>query len=234
MDTLQHAPPVATAPVTPTAPPRISLAEVARQTGAMLGRGNSKQFNAGCPPTMADLTESLFFSPGDGRIWLNDQRMLLMHSSAMGHLRRELIDTLGIARARGLLTRAGYVAGARDAQLVRERWPQGDPAGVFMAGTRLHALEGVVKVTPLRFDFDIDQGRYEGEFLWEHSSEDDEHIAAYGIGTKAACWSQVGYATGYVTSLFGQLVIFRELECRAMGGQACPGGGPPRPRPGAM
>ena len=26
----------------------------------------------------------------------------------------------------------------------------------------------------------------------------------------------MGYATGYVTSLFGQLVIFREVECRSM------------------
>ncbi|HUG23465.1 sigma 54-interacting transcriptional regulator [Piscinibacter sp.] len=200
---------------------RISLAEVARQTGSMLRRGDSAHFVDGQAPTLADLTESLFFSPGDGRIWLNDQRMLLWHSSAMGHLRRELIDTLGLDRARGLLTRAGYVSGARDAQLVRERWPERDAAAVFMAGTKLHALEGVVKVTPLAFEFDIDRGTYEGEFLWEHSSEDDEHIAAYGLGTEAACWSQVGYATGYVTSLFGQLVVFREVECRSMGASVC-------------
>ena len=202
-------------------PSRISLAEVARQTGTMLRRGDSGHFVEGQAPTMSDLTESLFFSPGDGRIWLNDQRMLLLHSSAVGHLRRELIDTLGLDRARGLLTRAGYVAGARDAQLVRERWPNSDAANVFMAGTRLHALEGVVKVTPLSFDFDIDRGTYEGEFLWEHSSEDDEHISAYGIGTEPACWSQMGYATGYVTSLFGQLVVFREIECRSMGASVC-------------
>ena len=202
---------------------RISLAEVQRQTGAMLRRGDSAHFDfgAGLPPTLADLTESLFFSPGDGRIWLNDQRMVLMHSSALGHLRRELIDTLGLHRARGLLTRAGYVAGARDAELVRERWPTGDAASVFMAGTRLHALEGVVKVTPVAFSFDIDRGTYEGEFLWEHSSEDDEHISAYGLGTEPACWSQVGYASGYVTTLFGQLVVFREIECRSMGASAC-------------
>jgi two-component system response regulator HydG len=204
-------------------PPRISLAEMARQSGAVLRRGDSANFDPGrgLPPTLADLTESLFFSPGDGRIWMNDQRMLLIHSSAMGHLRRELIDTLGLERARGLLTRAGYVSGARDAQLVRERWPDGDAASVFMAGTRLHALEGVVKVTPLSFEFDIDRGTYEGEFLWEHASEDDEHISAYGIGTEPACWSQVGYATGYVTSLFGQLVVFREIECRSMGASVC-------------
>jgi two-component system response regulator HydG len=200
---------------------RISLAEVARQTGTMLRRGDSAHYREGQQPSLADLTESLFFSPGDGRIWLNDQRMLLWHSSAMGHLRRELIDTLGTERARGLLTRAGYVSGARDAQLVRERWPKSDAATVFMAGTRLHALEGVVKVTPLQFDFDIDRGTYEGEFLWEHSSEDDEHISAYGLGTEAACWSQIGYATGYVTTLFGQLVVFRETECRSMGASVC-------------
>lgn len=202
-------------------PSRISLAEVARQTGSMLRRGDSAHFKDALPPTLADLTESLFFSPGDGRIWLNDQRMLLWHSSSMGHLRRELIDTLGIDRARGLLTRAGYVSGARDAQIVRERWPNNDAASVFMAGTRLHALEGVVKVTPIAFDFDIDRGTYEGEFLWEHSSEDDEHISAYGLGTEPACWSQIGYATGYVTSLFGQLVVFREVECRSMGASVC-------------
>ena len=204
-------------------PQRISLAEMARQTGAMLRRGDSAHFDpaAGLPPTLSDLTESLFFSPGDGRIWLNDQRMLLWHSSAMGHLRRELVDALGLERARGLLTRAGYVSGARDATLVRDRWPQGDAAAVFMAGTRLHALEGVVKVTPIAFDFDIDRGFYEGEFLWEHSSEDDEHIAAYGLGTEPACWSQIGYACGYVTTLFGQLVIFREVECRSMGASTC-------------
>ncbi|MBK6718098.1 MAG: sigma 54-interacting transcriptional regulator [Burkholderiales bacterium] len=204
-------------------PSRISLAEVQRQVDGAQRRGDSAHFDfsEGRAPTLADLTESLFFSPGDGRIWLNDQRMVLMHSSALGHLRRELIDTLGLHRARGLLTRAGYVAGARDAELVRARWPDADAASVFMAGTRLHALEGVVKVTPLAFEFDIDQGRYEGEFLWEHASEDDEHIAAYGIGTEPACWSQVGYASGYVTTLFGQLVVFREVECRSMGASAC-------------
>lgn len=203
---------------------KISLAEMARRSGAMLRRGDSTRFDwsaSGSSPTLADLTESLFFSPGDGRIWLNDQRMLLIHSSAIGHLRRELIDTLGMARARGLLTRAGYVSGSRDAHLVRQRWPDGDAAAVFMAGARLHALEGVVKVTPTTFSFDIDRGVYEGEFTWEHSSEDDEHISAYGIGTDPACWSQIGYATGYVTTLFGQQVIFRELECRSMGASVC-------------
>ncbi|KQW01511.1 sigma-54-dependent Fis family transcriptional regulator [Rhizobacter sp. Root1221] len=202
-------------------PSRISLAEVSRATGAMMRRGEPSPLDSGQHPLMSDLTECLFFSPGDGRIWLNDQRMVLMHTSSLGALRRELIDSLGLERARGLLTRAGYESGARDAELVRQRWPDGDAISTFMAGTRLHALEGVVKVEPLEFDFDVARGTYHGEFLWHHSSEDDEHIGAYGLGTEPACWSQIGYACGYVTGMLGKPVIFREVECRSMGSAVC-------------
>jgi DNA-binding NtrC family response regulator len=202
-------------------PSRVSLADAARLSGALLQRGDSAELDTGAAPTLADLAECLFFSPGDGRIWLNDQRMLLVHAAAIGALRRELIDCVGAQRARRLLTRAGYASGARDAELVRQRWPNADGASILAAGTRLHALEGVVKVEPVHFSFDAASGRYDGEFLWHHSSEADEHIAAYGIGTEPACWMELGYAMGYVTGLTGTLVIFREVECRAMGSAVC-------------
>lgn len=204
-----------------TSPHRISLAEASRATGALMRRGEPSPLDGREHPQLADLTECLFFSPGDGRIWLNDQRMVLMHTASLGTLRRELIDTLGLEQARGLLTRAGYESGARDARLVRERWPDGELVPVFMAGTRLHALEGVVKVVPVEFEIDPERGHYHGEFLWHHSTEDDEHIAAYGLGTEPTCWMQLGYAMGYVTGLMGRLVVFREVECRSTGSDVC-------------
>ncbi len=200
---------------------RVSLADVSRATGAVLPSGDSKTLSDTAAPTFQDLSECLFFSPGDGRIWLNDQRMVLMHNTSLGSLRRELIERLGLERARGLLTRAGYTSGVRDAQLVRERWPDAKPEAIFYAGTRLHSLEGVVQVETVHFEFDPKKGTYDGEFLWHHSSEDDEHIAAYGIGTEPACWMQLGYAMGYVTTLLGRLTIFREVECRSMGHPVC-------------
>ncbi|MDP9928345.1 DNA-binding NtrC family response regulator [Variovorax paradoxus] len=214
-------------------PGRISLAEVARATGAALGRFDGadvaramSRFDASHVgseehPTIADISECLFFSPGDGRIWLQDQRMVLLHTEALGSLRRELIDSLGQEKARGLFTRAGYVSGARDAQLVRKHWPEAEPAAAAMAGTRLHALEGLVKVELVHARYDPETSDYEGEFIWHHSVEDDEHIAAYGIGGSPACWMQVGYATGYVSTLFGRLVVFREVACRSMGENHC-------------
>jgi two-component system, NtrC family, response regulator HydG len=212
---------------------RISLAEVARATGAALGRFDSTEIaramsrfetshvGSEIHPTVADISECLFFSPGDGRIWLQDQRMVLLHTDALGSLRRELVDTLGIEKARGLFTRMGYVSGARDAQLVRKQWPDAEPQAAAIAGTRLHALEGVVKVELVHASYDPETSDYEGEFIWHNSSEDDEHIAAYGIGGSPACWMQVGYATGFVSTLFGKLIVFREIGCRSMGEPNC-------------
>lgn len=199
----------------------VSLADMARTTGRMLTRGDSARMDAGAAPTLDDLAQSLHFSPGDGRIWLNGQRMQLMHTSSLGGLRQELIASLGLDKARGLLTRVGYAGGMRDAQLLRDRWPQADPAALFAAGPRMHALEGAVKVQPVHFEFDVDRGTYHGEFLWHHSSEDEMHIAHFGIGTEPACWMQTGYAIGYTSALVGRLIVYREVECMSMGHSQC-------------
>jgi DNA-binding NtrC family response regulator len=199
----------------------ISLAELSRGTRKSPARGASEQLPPGAAPTLQDLTEALLFSPGDGRIWLNGARMLLMHSSGLGALRRELIESMGLARARGIMLRTGYHCGARDAALIRERFPEADTLAVFAAGPIIHSLEGAVKVEPVHFEFDMNLGTYYGEFLWHHSSEDDEHIAQYGIGTEPACWMQTGYATGYTSAMVGRLILYREVECRSTGSNIC-------------
>ncbi len=205
----------------PMADKLISLAELSRNTRKTPTRGASEQLPPSAAPTLQDLTEALLFSPGDGRIWLNGARMLLMHSSGLGALRRELIDSMGLARARGIMLRTGYHCGARDAALVRERFPEADTLAVFAAGPIIHAIEGAVKVETVHFEFDMNLGTYYGEFLWHHSSEDDEHIAHYGIGTEPACWMQTGYATGYTSAMVGRLILYREVECRSTGSNIC-------------
>ncbi|MFA1028761.1 MULTISPECIES: sigma-54-dependent Fis family transcriptional regulator [Pseudomonas syringae group] len=147
--------------------------------------------------------------------------MLLLRTSSFGTLRREIIERLGQEQARGMFTRAGYLSGARDARLIRERWPLADATSAFRAGTHLHTLEGMTKVEPMHFKFDAESGFYEGEFLWHNSCEADEHVAAYGIGQDAVCWTEIGYAMGFVSGLFGQMVVFREVECRGMGHASC-------------
>ncbi len=49
-------------------------------------------------PDLSDLLSRLHFSTSDGRIWLDEHRMLLVHAKALGSLRREMIETLGVGR----------------------------------------------------------------------------------------------------------------------------------------
>ena len=72
-------------------------------------------------PEIHDLANRLRFAPEQGRIWLDDQRMMLMHVSSLGALREELVGSLGKETARGVITRIGYQAGARDALASAER-----------------------------------------------------------------------------------------------------------------
>ena len=197
---------------------RLSLADLQRR--ATLTR-TSDDIDEGAAPTLRDLTETLVFSPGDGRIWLNDQRMVLWRSSTYGGLRSELIAILGQEQARSLLTRVGYAAGARDAELIRRMWPDSDPANAFHAGPRMHKLEGIVRPETITFEFDIARGDFFADYWWHDSSEDDEHIAAFGIGTEPACWMQVGYASGYASAFMGKMIIYREVECRSSGADRC-------------
>ena len=199
-------------------PNRVSLAELQSRDFSVR---TSEDIDEGAAPTQRDLAESLSFSPGDGRIWMNDQRMVLWRSSTYGALRRELISSIGQEQARSLLTRVGYAAGARDAELVRKLWPDSDPANAFHAGPRMHKLEGVVRPVTITFEFDIARGDFFADYWWHDSSEDDEHIAAFGIGTEPACWMQMGYASGYASAFMGKLIIYRETQCRSMGAEVC-------------
>ena len=168
-----------------------------------------------------ELRTRLRFQPDSGHIWLDDQRMIMVHAEAMGELRRELIDTLGRDRARGVLTRMGYASGTRDARFARRLFPTASDTEVFNIGPQLHNLEGIVNVRPVNFEMNAAQGICNGEFLWENSFEAEVHKRLYGIDTESACWMQVGYATGFTTELFGDQVLFREVECVAKGDKHC-------------
>ena len=69
-------------------PSLISLAEASRKTGKLLTRGAFSELDTGAAPTLTELTEALHFALGDGRIWLNDQRMVLIQSLVLGRALR--------------------------------------------------------------------------------------------------------------------------------------------------
>ncbi len=172
-------------------------------------------------PQIADLAATLHFAPEQGHIWLAGQRMVLVHARTMGIVRREVVSAIGYDRARAVFTRQGYEAGAMDAD-VAAKVRHGDSVyDAFSVGPQLHALEGAVLVEPIAVDVDVAMGRFYAEYRWRNSSECAEHVNAFGIGQAPAGWSQIGYASGYASVYLGRPIVYREVECIAMGHTAC-------------
>jgi DNA-binding NtrC family response regulator len=173
------------------------------------------------PAAVDDLRARVHFCAETGQIWLHEHRMLLVHAEAQASLRKELIDTLGMERAQGLLTRMGYASGMRDAELARTRAQNCSDIEAFMTGPQLHTLEGIVRVTPVKLELDRVAGKFYGEFLWENSWEGQWHRHYYGIHSDPVCWTQIGYACGYTSAFMGRTILYKEVECTGAGHNNC-------------
>ena len=173
-------------------------------------------------PESSEVLKRLHFNLNEGLIWLEDRRMVLMHMESLGALRQELIESLGMDAARGLLTRFGYSAGCRDAELaLKMRTPDEAAYDLLVRGAQLHALRGILTVEATYIDIDAERGVCHLDFLWKNCYEAHVHTTAYGIGGEAVCWTETGYANGFLSTCMGKRIVVREVECRATGADNC-------------
>jgi DNA-binding NtrC family response regulator/predicted hydrocarbon binding protein len=172
-------------------------------------------------PSFNDLKNEIHFDEDSGQIWLGEHRMLLLHSSTFGALRAQLITDLGFDRAKGMLLRMGCASGKADAQFAKKIRPDVSLEDAFLVGPQLHALEGVVRVEPIKLEIDIANGHYYGEFYWDNSFEAEEHVRSMGLHTEPVCWNQIGYACGYTSDFMGVPILYKEVECVGCGDKRC-------------
>jgi DNA-binding NtrC family response regulator len=177
------------------------------------------------PPNHKDLhlAELFDFRPDQGIIRLQEQRVVILSAAAMGLLRKELIDTLGLETARRLLIRFGFADGYHDAVNLRERSKWTSSIEGVRAGAMLQTLEGIVRTDVRRIDHDASTGRFEEEVVWHDSYVAEQHLHHYGKSPSPVCWSLVGYSSGFVSACIGKEIYFREKECLAQGGKQCVG-----------
>lgn len=175
-------------------------------------------------PHVREFASKLRFSPNEGKIWLDDRRMVMLNADAFSSLREELVASLGVDTARGLLTRIGYAAGCRDAEMA---WKMSGGKATLVelmrTGAIFHSLQGFVLAERIARDdsHSLEGKDYYGEWIWKHSIEDEGHVAHHGIGSHAVCWTEVGYSAGHLSTCTGQRILVREIECRAMGNPYC-------------
>ncbi|MGC4405609.1 sigma 54-interacting transcriptional regulator [Methyloversatilis sp. MC4-4] len=167
------------------------------------------------------LAKNVHFAPDSGHILLFGQRMLLMHGASVATLRHELVERLGLDRTRELFTRIGYQQGVDDARCLREA-EGGDLTRTLALGPRLREIEGFVRNQAVeRMQFNTDSGEFWGDYYWQASWEAEAHLKHFGISGSPACWMMTGYASGFTTTMMGRPILWRELECVAMGHARC-------------
>ncbi|MGA4448980.1 sigma 54-interacting transcriptional regulator [Ectopseudomonas chengduensis] len=168
-----------------------------------------------------DLTSLIHFQSTEGKIWLGEQRMLLLQVSAMANFRREMVSTLGIERAKGFFLRMGYQSGLKDAELAWKLRPNASEYDMFLAGPQLHSLKGLVKARPTEVDIDKESGRFYVEVEWIDSFEVEICQTELGLMQDPVCWTLLGYACAYSSAFMGREIIFKEVSCRGCGGDKC-------------
>src|SRR5262245_10057026 len=167
-----------------------------------------------------DLRELLSFEPKGGVIRFGSERVLLMDAVALGLLRRELIETMGLTAARALLTRFGYAHGWRTAETMRANFPWDSDDEWRRAGGWLHSLQGHVHVVPSSAET-TPGPKPIGNSIWEDSYEAEQHLLHLGRSDEAVCWTLTGFASGYLSRAYDRHIYCMEERCRGKGDAVC-------------
>jgi DNA-binding NtrC family response regulator len=166
-----------------------------------------------------DIHELLHLPPAGGVITFAGQRVLLFDAVALGLLRRELIQTLGATAARAVLTRFGYAHGWRVAETLRQAFPWDNEEEWRKAGAQLHTMQGLVRAEVTRSSAGGNTPGVEG--IWHDSYEAEQHLLHLGQADEPVCWTLTGFATGYMSCVYGAEIIAIEDRCRGKGDAVC-------------
>lgn len=138
-------------------------------------------------------------------------------------LRNHLISALGMDRAKGFLLRYGWDCGEKFSELLKRKddYSSLTLQDLFLAGSHVHAITAELGSTVTKLVVDPDTKDYFSEGYWVYSQEAEKHLEHFGLSSEPVCFTLTGYAGGYVSSILGRQVIFKEVECKGKGDPHC-------------
>jgi sugar diacid utilization regulator len=168
--------------------------------------------------SIGDLTS---FFRGSGEEVLKNNGMMLTSTGAWGVLRKDLITTLGVERAKRFLLRYGWHCGKNEARILKQMFDWKDDLEWLVAGSRMHHIGGRVFSYPIKFDVDIEKGHFDVAGYWIDSYEAKQHLQHFSQSHEPICFFLMGYAGGYTSECLGKKILFKETHCIAKGDKHC-------------
>lgn len=161
-----------------------------------------------------------FFNHG-GDHYLQEKRMILSSTDAWGVLRKDLIDTLGVQRAKRFLLRYGWNCGKNEARMLKDMVQWENEIDWLVAGSQMHQIGGRVFSYPEEFNVDMKKGLFNVTGYWIDSYEAKQHLQHYPLYHEPICYFLMGYGGGYNSECLGKKVIFKETHCVGRGDKQC-------------
>jgi hypothetical protein len=168
-----------------------------------------------------NLSKELNFNFDSGITSFRDTRLLLLDSNAMGLLRQDIIGILGIAKTRDLFIRFGYQQGYADFMQIKLGYEFDNELELLSVGPLLYTWEGVVKAVADEVRYNRSTGDFYLSATCINSYEAEQHLTFNGYFSDPACWSMMGYASGWCSGFFGSKVIAIEQSCIGKGDACC-------------
>ena len=168
-----------------------------------------------------NLKDELKFDFEQGITSFRDTRLVLLDVNALGLLRQNLINELGMEEARHIFLRFGYQQGFSDFMQCNLSYEFESDTELFAAGPVLHTWEGIVKAVPVEMNYDREKGSAYLKVLWKNAYEAEQHLSYNACSTDPVCWSLMGYASGWSTGFFGVPMLAIEEQCVGCGDAHC-------------
>jgi len=168
-----------------------------------------------------NLPENIKFDFANGITSFQNNRLVILSAKAMGILRRNIIEKIGVENAKNLLYKFGYQNGYSDFMEMKLNYKFDTPDDLLASGPTIHTWEGIVQATTkeLRVDHRTKEFYFTG--IWKNSWEAEQHLLYYEKGTEPICWTLMGYASGWSTGFWGETIICVEPKCKGMGHENC-------------
>jgi DNA-binding NtrC family response regulator/predicted hydrocarbon binding protein len=160
--------------------------------------------------------ELVEFDAKNGLIRFAGNRVLIIDATAMGILRKELVEHFGVTVARAVLTRFGYVHGWRMAEAMQAHFKWDNDEDRALAGGRIDMIEGMYRLQPDSTDPLSTKGS-----IALDSYEAEQHVAHLGRSESPVCWTICGLISGYLSCVMNQEIYVLEERCIGRGDAAC-------------
>ena len=151
-----------------------------------------------------------------GTIHFAGHRTLIIDPASLGVLRKYLVENVGVAATRAVLTRFGFEHGWKTAQAMQNEYAWDNEEERQRAGLRLLVLEGLLRVeTPSAGLLGED-----GVMVLD-SYEAQEHVVQLGRADTSTCWAICGLLSGYLSQVTGEPIFVLEDRCVGRGDAGC-------------